>query len=76
MFFALWPDPGWSERLLGAARGPMSQGDGRDHHIKGFSYMVAGGGMKGGISYGATDDLGYAAEENPVSVHDFHATLL
>jgi Protein of unknown function (DUF1501) len=57
-------------------RTPMSQGDGRDHHIKGFSYMVAGGGMKGGISYGATDDLGYAAEENPVSVHDFHATLL
>jgi Protein of unknown function (DUF1501) len=54
----------------------MSQGDGRDHHIKGFSYMVAGGGIKGGISYGATDDLGYAAVEKPVSVHDFHATLL
>jgi uncharacterized protein (DUF1501 family) len=57
-------------------RTPMSQGDGRDHHIKGFSYMVAGGGMKGGLSYGATDDLGYAAVEKPVSVHDFHATLL
>jgi hypothetical protein len=58
-------------------RTPMSQGgDGRDHHIKGFSYMVAGGGMKGGISYGTTDELGYAAEENPVSVHDFHATML
>jgi hypothetical protein len=57
-------------------RTPMSQGDGRDHHIKGFSYVVAGGGMKGGISYGATDDLGYAAVEKPVSVHDFHATLL
>jgi uncharacterized protein (DUF1501 family) len=57
-------------------RTPMSQGDGRDHHIKGFSYMVAGGGIKGGISYGATDDLGYAAVEKPVSVHDFHATLL
>ena len=58
-------------------RTPMSQGgDGRDHHIKGFSFLVAGGGMKGGISYGTTDDLGYSAEENPVSVHDFHATML
>lgn len=58
-------------------RTPMSQsGDGRDHHIKGFSYMLAGGGIKGGISYGATDELGYAAVENPVSVHDFHATML
>jgi hypothetical protein len=58
-------------------RTPMSQGgDGRDHHIKGFSYMVAGGGFKGGITYGTTDELGYAAAENPVSVHDFHATML
>jgi hypothetical protein len=58
-------------------RTPMSQsGDGRDHHIKGFSFMVAGGGIKRGISYGATDELGYAAVENPVSVADFHATML
>jgi hypothetical protein len=58
-------------------RTPMSQsGDGRDHHIKGFSYMLAGGGIKPGITYGTTDDLGYAAAENPVSVHDFHATML
>lgn len=58
-------------------RTPMSQGgDGRDHHIKGFSFMLAGGGIRGGISYGATDELGYAAVENPVSVHDFHATML
>ena len=58
-------------------RTPMSQGgDGRDHHIKGFSYMLAGGGVKRGISYGSTDELGYAAQENPVSVHDFHATML
>jgi hypothetical protein len=58
-------------------RTPMSQGgDGRDHHIKGFSFMLAGGGVKGGITYGSTDDLGYAAQENPVSVHDFHATML
>jgi hypothetical protein len=58
-------------------RTPMSQGgDGRDHHIKGFSYVLAGGGIKGGITYGTTDDLGYAAQENPVSIHDFHATML
>ncbi|HYO84336.1 MAG TPA: DUF1501 domain-containing protein, partial [Bryobacteraceae bacterium] len=58
-------------------RTPMSQGgDGRDHHIKGFSYMMAGGGIKPGISYGSTDDLGYAAEENAVAVPDFHATML
>jgi len=58
-------------------RTPMSQGgDGRDHHIKGFSYMAAGGGIKGGITHGTTDELGYAAVENPVSVHDFHATML
>jgi hypothetical protein len=58
-------------------RTPMSQGSGgRDHHIKGFSYMMAGGGIKGGITYGSTDELGYAAEENPVSIHDFHATML
>ncbi len=58
-------------------RTPMSQGgDGRDHHIKGFTYLLAGGGIKGGVVHGATDDLGYAAVENPVSVHDFHATML
>ncbi len=58
-------------------RTPMSQGgDGRDHHIKGFSFMLAGGGLKGGLAYGATDELGYAAVENPVTVHDFHATAL
>jgi hypothetical protein len=57
-------------------RTPMSQGDGRDHHIKGFSFLLAGGGIKPGITYGATDELGYAAEENPVAVPDFHATML
>jgi uncharacterized protein (DUF1501 family) len=58
-------------------RTPMSQGgDGRDHHIKGFSYLLAGGGIKGGITYGTTDDLGYEAVENPVAVPDFHATML
>jgi len=57
-------------------RTPMAQGKGRDHHIKGFSIWMAGGGIKGGMTYGATDELGYAAVENPVSVHDLHATLL
>jgi hypothetical protein len=58
-------------------RTPMSQGrGGRDHHIKGFSFLLAGGGVAKGLAYGATDDLGYAAVENPVSVHDFHATML
>ena len=55
----------------------MSQrGTGRDHHIKGFSFMLAGGGIKKGLAYGATDDLVYAAVENAVSVHDFHTTML
>ncbi len=58
-------------------RTPMSQsGTGRDHHIKGFSYMLTGGGIRGGVTYGATDELGYAAVENPVSIHDLHATML
>ncbi|MEM1441824.1 MAG: DUF1501 domain-containing protein [Verrucomicrobiota bacterium] len=57
-------------------RTPMAQGTGRDHHIKGFSLWMAGGGIKGGMSYGATDDFGYNAVENEVRVHDFHATML
>jgi hypothetical protein len=57
-------------------RTPMAQSDGRDHHIKGFSMWLAGGGIRGGVSHGATDDLGYHAVENPVSVHDLHATML
>jgi len=60
-------------------RTPMFQGKGgagRDHHIKGFSMWMAGGGIKGGISYGATDELGYASVENIVHVRDLHATML
>jgi len=58
-------------------RTPMSQGgSGRDHHIKGFSFMLVGGGIKKGLAYGATDDLGYAAVSKPVGIHDFHATML
>jgi hypothetical protein len=57
-------------------RTPMAQGDGRDHHIKGFSMWLAGAGVRGGLTYGATDELGYNAVDNIVSVHDLHATML
>ncbi|QDU08035.1 DUF1501 domain-containing protein [Gimesia aquarii] len=60
-------------------RTPMFQGKGgagRDHHIKGFSMWMAGGGIKGGITYGATDELGYNSVENIVNVRDLHATML
>ncbi len=57
-------------------RTPMAQGDGRDHHIAGFSIWMAGGGIKGGVTHGATDDFGYHAAENIVTVHDLHATML
>ena len=57
-------------------RTPMAQGEGRDHHMKAFSIWLAGGGIKPGITYGATDELGYGVVENAVTVHDLHATLL
>jgi hypothetical protein len=57
-------------------RTPMAQGNGRDHHMKGFSMWLAGGGIKGGMSFGATDELGYNAVDSIVTVHDLHATML
>ncbi len=57
-------------------RTPMAQGDGRDHHIKAFSLWLAGGGIRGGITYGGTDELGYEVASDPVHVHDLHATML
>ena len=57
-------------------RSPMAQLDGRDHHIKGFSMWLAGGGVQGGLTHGATDELGYNAVEDVVHVHDLHATML
>jgi hypothetical protein len=57
-------------------RTPMAQGNGRDHHLAGFTMWFAGGGMKPGFSYGATDDFGYHAAIDRASVHDIHATLL
>ena len=49
---------------------------GRDHNMQAFTSWMAGGGIKGGTTYGTTDDFGHAVVENPVSVHDFHATIL
>jgi hypothetical protein len=58
-------------------RTPFAQGsDGRDHNINGFSIWLAGGGVKPGLSYGATDEFGYYAIENKVHMHDLHATML
>jgi hypothetical protein len=57
-------------------RTPMGQGSGRDHHILSFSLWLAGGGIKGGLTFGASDEFGYRAVENVVTLHDLHATLL
>jgi hypothetical protein len=61
-------------------RTPMAQsnkgGVGRDHHMRAFSMFLCGGGIRGGMTYGETDELGYHAAINPVHVHDLHATML
>lgn len=58
-------------------RTPFAQGsDGRDHNPFGFTIWLAGGGVKGGVTYGATDEFGYRAVENKVEIHDLHATML
>ena len=57
-------------------RTPMAQGNGRDHHLAGFSVWLAGGGIKGGISYGATDECGHQAVEDVATIYDLHATIL
>ena len=58
-------------------RTPYAQSiNGRDHNNKGFTMWMAGGGVKGGLAYGATDEFGYQAVENPVHIHDLHATVL
>jgi hypothetical protein len=50
--------------------------NGRDHNNHGFTYLVAGGGFRGGMVYGATDDFGFKAVDKPVHIHDLHATVL
>ncbi|MFM7521442.1 MAG: DUF1501 domain-containing protein [Planctomycetota bacterium] len=61
-------------------RTPMAQANkgpvGRDHHVKGFSMVLAGGGIRGGVTHGATDDFGYRAVTDVVHVRDLHATML
>lgn len=58
-------------------RTPHSGGDdGRDHHVSGYTVWMAGGGMRGGMTYGETDEMGMSAVENIVNIHDIHATIL
>lgn len=58
-------------------RTPYAQGqDGRDHNNKAFTLWMAGGGVKGGFSYGRSNEYGYDVDENPVPIHDLHATML
>jgi len=58
-------------------RTPVSQGkDGRDHNPYGYTLWMAGGGVKPGFIYGATDEIGYYAVEDRMHIHDFHATVL
>ena len=58
-------------------RTPFAQGrDGRDHNPYGYTFWMAGGGVKAGSVYGSTDEFGYRAQEKPVVIYDFHATML
>ncbi|MEX0671559.1 MAG: DUF1501 domain-containing protein [Pirellulales bacterium] len=58
-------------------RTPHSSGtDGRDHHVSGYTVWLAGGGFKGGMAYGTTDEMGMGVVENPLDIHDIHATVL
>jgi hypothetical protein len=60
-------------------RGPATQGinsPGRDHHPDAFTCLLAGAGVRSGVRYGATDEVGYFVVENPVTIYDFHATIL
>src|SRR5690606_33778735 len=56
--------------------GKRETGTGRDHHPAAFSVWMAGGGIRGGQVYGATDEIGWHPVENPVHMNDFHATIL
>ncbi|MEM9016978.1 MAG: DUF1501 domain-containing protein, partial [Verrucomicrobiota bacterium] len=57
-------------------RTPQGEGDGRGHNAKGYTTWMAGGGVKGGFRYGATDEHGYEAVEGRMHIHDWHATIL
>jgi len=57
-------------------RTPQGEGDGRGHNSKGYTTWMAGGGVKGGLRYGATDEHGYEAVDGKMHTHDWHATIL
>jgi uncharacterized protein (DUF1501 family) len=61
---------------LGENRGGRDANTGRDHHPFAFTVLLAGGGLKGGLVHGSTDDIGWSVVEKPVHINDFHATLL
>jgi hypothetical protein len=54
----------------------VSAGAGRDHHVNGYSIVLAGGGFRGGMAFGKTDEFGNSVVEQPLSIHDVHATIL
>jgi hypothetical protein len=54
----------------------VKEGCGRDHHVNGYTLFVAGGGFRGGFAYGQTDEFGNSVVENPLDIHDIHATIL
>lgn len=66
----------WGGEFGRTPMGEVRASVGRDHHIEAFTVWMAGAGVKPGYLYGETDELGFAAAENPVHVHDFHATIL
>ena len=66
----------WGGEFGRTPMGEVRESTGRNHHIDAFTMWFAGGGFKGGSVYGQTDDFGFGAVENPVHVHDIHATIL
>ena len=54
----------------------VTESCGRDHHVNGYSIFMAGGGFRGGRSFGETDEYGNSVVDSPVNIHDIHATLL
>jgi len=67
---------GRTPMLQGKSNAGVGKNVGRDHHKEGFTMMLAGGGVKGGTTFGATDELGYQPEKDPVHLHDLNATIL
>jgi uncharacterized protein (DUF1501 family) len=66
----------WGGEFGRTPMGEVRESTGRNHHIDAFTMWFAGGGFKGGVTHGVTDEFGFGAIENPVHVHDIHATIL